>query len=83
MKRFMAWVLAAGMTAGMLAGCGGASDTADTKAEAGSEAAEASGATELVFWHNRGGSAGETLQSIVDAYNAGQGADNGIHRAIQ
>lgn len=79
MKRFMAWVLAAGMTAGMLAGCGGASDTADTKAEAGSEAAEASGANELVFWHNRGGSAGETLQSIVDAYNAGQGADNGIH----
>lgn len=93
MKRFLTSVLAVTMSVGLLAGCGGNSGASSTTA-AGTTAAAGTSAestaagdsssgsketTELVFWHNRGGSAGETLQAIVDGFNAKEGTELGIH----
>lgn len=78
MKRKLAYVLAAGMTAGLLTGCG-SGDTADTKTTAGNapqqEGQSQAGNGEKVnieFWHCMGSSNGELIQEIVDSFNASQ-----------
>lgn len=74
MKRILAVLLMLVMCMSMLAACGGSEEP---KAEAKGDTASSSGA-ELVFWHNRGGKAGETLEAIVGQFNAGPGAEAGI-----
>lgn len=61
------------MAAGLLTGCGGGGSTEVTQAENVPE-----GSTEVVFWHSFGGSLGETVQTIVDEYNEGQGKEKGV-----
>lgn len=81
MKRKIAILLMATMSAGMLAGCGGtsAADSASTAAEtvAATETAEAASAegdaTEPItvdFWNSWTGSDGDTLVEMVDKFNA-------------
>lgn len=81
MKRFLTSVLAATMSVGLLAGCGGNSGStdADNKETVSAGEDSASGVKEVVFWHNRGGSSGEVLQKIVDDFNANEGAELGVH----
>ena len=89
MRRFLTSILAVAMSASLLAGCGGNSTSSGTAAAGGAQSggtaaasgdsSASSGTTELVFWHNRGGSAGEVLQTIVDDFNANAGAELGIH----
>ncbi len=74
MKRILALLLVLVMCMSMLAACGGSEEP---KADAQGDAASSSGA-ELVFWHNRGGKAGETLEAIVAQFNEGPGAAAGI-----
>ncbi len=74
MKRILAVLLVLVMCMSMLTACGGSEEP---KAEAKGDAASSSGA-ELVFWHNRGGKAGETLEAIVAQFNEGPGAAAGI-----
>ena len=79
MKRILATALALLMCMSLLTACGG-SNTDETAQEDGeSTDSTSNGTVELVFWHNRGGSAGETLEQIVEQYNETQGAENGIH----
>lgn len=68
-KRFGVVLLAAMMTAGMLAGCsGGNSDDGGTKK---TEAAK-DGKTELTMWGSWGGDQVPQLEKQLDAYNASQ-----------
>jgi len=86
MKRILALALALMLCLSMAA-CGGGSDSGsgagggdnagDTQADSGSSGG--SGPVELVFWHNRGGSAGEALDKIVADFNENAGAAAGIH----
>ena len=71
MKRLFALLLALVMCLSLVA-CGGGNETASN------DAAEESGAVEIVFWHNRGGKAGETLEAIIAEYNANVGAAAGV-----
>lgn len=36
-------------------------------------------AQDVIFWHNRGGKAGETLEAIIAQFNEGAGAEAGVH----
>ena len=79
MRRKLAIVLAAGMTAGLLAGCGsgesaGTKDTAEAaSSQKGTQAQTESGEkVNIEFWHCMGSSNGELIQEIVDSFNASQ-----------
>ena len=72
MKRLIAFLLVFVLCLGLVA-CG-SSEEPGTQADNG----EAGGVTEIVFWHNRGGKAGETLEAIIAEYNAGPGAEAGV-----
>lgn len=74
MKRILAALLALVMCLGLLSACGG--DTANDAQNSGNSGAD--GVTEIVFWHNRGGTAGETLEAIIAEYNEGAGAEAGV-----
>lgn len=82
-KRILAMALAAGMVLS-LAACGGkktsepGSQAAPTEATTLAEV-DASTATELIFWHNRGGNAGELLeQTMIPKFNDTIGKEMGI-----
>lgn len=82
LKRLLSMTLASVLCVGMLAACGGdAKETPDDGGEAvesgTSEQETSAQETNLVFWHNRGGAAGETLAKIVDEFNKTN--DKGIH----
>lgn len=64
MKKIISLVLALGMVLS-LAACGGGSKPSD-------------GPVEVVFWHSLSGPVGDELQKIVDEYNAGRGAEQGV-----
>lgn len=74
-KRIAAAVLAAVMTVGTLAGCGGktieeqSSDTGEGVAETEmADASEVDG-TEITFWHSMGGVNGEAIEALVTEFN--------------
>lgn len=74
-KRIAAAVLAAVMTVGTLAGCGGktieeqSSDTGEGVAETEmADASEVDG-TEITFWHSMGGVNGEAIDALVTEFN--------------
>ncbi len=74
-KKVLAMILAAAMTAGLLAGCG-SSETANegnaqTEAE-GSSQNESSEPVEVEFWYAGGKTAVGVVQEIIDDYNASQ-----------
>lgn len=50
----------------------GSDDSAATEPTAANEPVE------LIFWHNRGGKAGETLEAIIAEYNEGVGKEAGV-----
>lgn len=76
MKRIASLALAVLLCLSVLTACGGKkSDSSETPSNNDSQS---SGPVELVFWHNRGGSAGETLDKIVNEFNEGAGAEAGI-----
>lgn len=70
---------------GSLAACGGTSATASTPTDSGTPATSSSAPAtsttpiEVVFWHSFSGATGETMQSIIDAYNNGPGKEKNIH----
>jgi len=65
MKKVISLVLALGMALS-LAACGSSgNNTSD-------------GPVEVVFWHSLSGPVGDELQKIVDEYNAGRGAEQGV-----
>lgn len=79
MKKALAVFLAASMTLSMTA-CGGSkaepvvAETITSKAEV-----DTSSTTELIFWHNRGGNAGELLeQTMIPKFNDSIGKEMGI-----
>lgn len=76
MKRFLAALLALVMCLGLLSACGG--DANNVQNNGNQDDSDTDGVTEIVFWHNRGGTAGETLEAIVAAYNESEGAEAGI-----
>lgn len=79
MKRFLALLLALCLCLGLLGACSGNSDvTTDQPQDSTNEPSTSGGKTELVFWHNRGGTAGETLEAIVAQYNETVGAESGV-----
>lgn len=84
-KKLIAASLAVVMSVGALTACGGSdtttSETTDTTNDSESASAETGSdgsVTEVVFWHNRGGSAGEALEQICAEYNEGAGAEAGV-----
>ena len=86
MKRIFAAALAVFLCLSILTACGGNSggsgstgDGSSSGSNGGSNGETSSGPVELVFWHNRGGSAGETLDKIVADFNENAGAAAGIH----
>ena len=76
MKKAWSILLTAAMIL-TLAACGGrtGNDGGDTDGGSGGE----NGAAEVVFWHSLGGNVGDELLAIVDEYNAGRGAEQGVH----
>ena len=82
MKRIFAAALAVFLCLSILTACGGNSGGSDSTgggSDSGSSGETSGGPVELVFWHNRGGSAGETLDKIVADFNENAGAAAGIH----
>ena len=86
MKRIFATALAVFLCLSILSACGGNSGGSSDAGSGSSSSAGDSfagetsgGPVELVFWHNRGGSAGETLDKIVADFNEKAGAAAGIH----
>lgn len=76
-KKIISALLAASLTAGMLAGCGngksledqaGADTSADTANVEMAGADEVDG-TEITFWHSMGGVNGEAINTLVDKFN--------------
>lgn len=78
MKRIGSILLTAALILG-LAACGGSGGSADGGSSAGSGGSAGGGTAEVVFWHSLGGSVGDELTAIVDEYNAGRGAEQGVH----
>ena len=80
MKKALALLLALVMVLG-LAACGGnnsnGNNTAGNNSSSGSGGS--GGSVEVVFWHSLSGGVGDELQKIVDEYNAGRGAEQGVH----
>lgn len=79
MKKLLATVLAVSMVAS-LAACGGKkSELEPVTAISGKVEIDTSSVTELIFWHNRGGNAGELLeQTMIPKFNDTAGKDMGI-----
>jgi len=84
MKRIFATALAVFLCLSILSACGGNSGGSSDAGSGSSSSAGDSfagetsgGPVELVFWHNRGGSAGETLDKIVADFNEKAGAAAG------
>ncbi len=76
-KKIISALLAASLTAGMLAGCGNGKsleDQAGTDTSADTANVEMAGAdevdgTEITFWHSMGGVNGEAINTLVDKFN--------------
>lgn len=94
-KKILAVMLAAAMAVSALAGCSGKNDetnatkqtettqagqsTEATTAEAKKTEIDTATKTELIFWHNRGGAAGELLeQTMIPKFNDTIGKEMGI-----
>lgn len=79
MKRKIAMLLVAAMSASLLAGCGGGSSASDSAASEGESTAttetastegDAAEAITIDFWNSWTGSDGDTLVEMVDKFNA-------------
>lgn len=80
MKKLLAAILALVMCFSLLTACGSNEPANDpsTGANNGGQSDNKDGVTEIIFWHNRGGTAGETLEKIIAEYNEGAGAEAGV-----
>lgn len=79
-KKFVSAILAASMVVSLSA-CGGKSQSAEPEATKPVQKVEVNTAetTELIFWHNRGGAAGELLeQTMIPEFNETKGKELGI-----
>lgn len=78
MRKKTAALLAAGMAAGVLAGCGSGGQAAATQApgttaqQAEAKVTDGGDKVTIEFWHCMGSSNGELIQKIVDSFNESQ-----------
>ena len=80
MKRVWSLFLAAAMILA-LAACGSSGNPGSSgdSGSSGSGDSGSGGTAEVVFWHSLSGNVGDELLAIVDEYNAGRGAEQGVH----
>lgn len=71
MRKLFVLIAAWALVLGTLAGCGGDQSTSAPAPEKGGE-------LELVLWHNRSGTNGETVDALVEEYNSTIGAEKGV-----
>lgn len=71
MKKLFVLIAAWALVLGILTGCGGGQPSSAPTPEKGNE-------IELVLWHNRSGTNGETVDALVEEYNSTIGAENGV-----
>ena len=69
MRKLFVLIAAWALVLGTLAGCGG---------DQSAPAPEKGGELELVLWHNRSGTNGETVDGLVEEYNSTIGAEKGV-----
>ena len=81
MKKALALLLALVMVLGLAAcgGNGGSNGSNGGGSNSGSSGGGDGSPVEVVFWHSLSGAVGDELQKIVDEYNAGRGAEQGVH----
>lgn len=77
MRKNVAVLLAVGMTAGLLAGCGSGNSTEKAQdsgavQQAGTDASKGGEKVSIEFWHCMGSSNGELIQEIVNSFNESQ-----------
>jgi len=77
MKKAFALAATCALVLALLSGCGAKTlPSSGTSDSAGGEPADE--VIELVLWHNRSGTNGETVDSLVDEYNNTIGAESGV-----
>lgn len=79
MKKLFALALSVIMTASLLAGCGGGSDSpTDNASQGGNSGTSGSGSITIDVWHSMEGTNGEAFEAMVANFNAGVGKELGI-----
>lgn len=78
MKRVWSIILTASLILA-LAACGGNSSEGGGSSSDADSGSSGGGTAEVVFWHSLSGEIGEELEAIVEEYNTGRGAEQGVH----